>query len=315
MTGFVVRRLLSAVLVVVLTSMFVFVLFFVGMGDRAGDQLLREAQNGPLHTGQARLDRAQMGLDKSLVHNYREWVKGIFVGRDNVYMQGKLYDCPAPCLGISITTSEPVSTDLEAAIPRDRDAGGRRGGHLPHRRSPPRRAGGSLAGLLGRPADWSGSTLVVSAIPDYIIILMAWIYLSLKLSIFPNTGYYPITENPVKTVSYMMLPWLVLGHDQPHGLRAVHPRPDGGDPQRGLHAHRPGQGPVGATTGCSSTPARGDRAGDHDLRPRLRHAARGHDLHRADLQHQRHRLLGPAGPDRDRSTSTSSRPPCWSPPS
>ncbi len=56
-----------------------------------------------------------------------------------------------------------------------------------------------------------GSTLVVSAIPDYLIILLAWIYFSLKLPFFPNTGYYPITENPLKTVSYMMLPWLVLG--------------------------------------------------------------------------------------------------------
>ena len=32
MTGFVLRRILSAVLVIVLTSMFVFVLFFKGMG-------------------------------------------------------------------------------------------------------------------------------------------------------------------------------------------------------------------------------------------------------------------------------------------
>ena len=40
--------------------------------------------------------------------------------------------------------------------------------------------------------------------------LLSWIYLSLQLQIFPNTGYYPITENPLKTISYMMLPWLVL---------------------------------------------------------------------------------------------------------
>ena len=31
-----------------------------------------------------------------------------------------------------------------------------------------------------------------------------------------------------------------------------------------------------------------------------------HDLHRADLQHRRHRPLGPPGPARPRSTSTSS---------
>ena len=55
-----------------------------------------------------------------------------------------------------------------------------------------------------------GSSLVVSAIPDYLIILMAWLFFSLRWHVFPNVGYYPITENPLKTISWMMLPWLVL---------------------------------------------------------------------------------------------------------
>jgi hypothetical protein len=105
-----------------------------------------------------------------------------------------------------------------------------------------------------------GSTLVVSSIPDYIIVLMAWIVLSLKLEIFPNTGYYPITDDPLETISYMMLPWLVLG------MTAL------------IDYAR-------FTRGC-------DRPGGHDLRPRPRPAARRHDLRRADLLHQRHRLLG-----------------------
>ena len=56
-----------------------------------------------------------------------------------------------------------------------------------------------------------GGSLIVSSIPFYLVALLAWIYLSLQLQIFPNTGYYPITENPAKTVSWMMLPWLVIG--------------------------------------------------------------------------------------------------------
>ncbi len=47
-----------------------------------------------------------MGFDKSLVTNYAHWAKGIFVGRDNVYVDGKTYNCPAPCLGISIMTGQ-----------------------------------------------------------------------------------------------------------------------------------------------------------------------------------------------------------------
>jgi peptide/nickel transport system permease protein len=56
-----------------------------------------------------------------------------------------------------------------------------------------------------------GSTLIVSSIPYYLVALLAWIYLSLQMGLFPNTSYYPITENPAKTFAWMLLPWLVLG--------------------------------------------------------------------------------------------------------
>jgi peptide/nickel transport system permease protein len=56
-----------------------------------------------------------------------------------------------------------------------------------------------------------GGSLVWSAIPDYVIILLAWVYLSLRLHLFPEVGYFPITQDPIKTVTWMMLPWLVLG--------------------------------------------------------------------------------------------------------
>jgi peptide/nickel transport system permease protein len=41
--------------------------------------------------------------------------------------------------------------------------------------------------------------------------LLAWIFFSLRWHIFPDVGYYPITDDPIKTVTYMALPWLVLG--------------------------------------------------------------------------------------------------------
>ena len=210
MTGFIVRRLLTSVLVVILTSMFVFVLFFKGLGDSPARNYCEKL--GPGKCSPAKLDsiKHQMGYDKPLVYNYGQWAKGIFVGRDNVYQDGKFYDCPAPCLGISITTSQPVWTDLKQKYPATLVLA----------------IGGAtiyltLGVVLGAmAARWRGTsgdrllvggTLLVSSVPFYIIALLAWIYLSLQLKIFPNTGYYPITENPAKTVSYMMLPWLVIG--------------------------------------------------------------------------------------------------------
>jgi peptide/nickel transport system permease protein len=210
MTGFIVRRLLSSVLVIILTSMFVFVLFFKGLGDSPARNYCEKLGPGKCSAEKLASIEHQMGFDKSLIYNYGQWAKGIFVGRDHVYQDGKLYDCPAPCLGISISTGEPVWNDLKQKYPATLVLA----------------VGGAtiyltLGVLLGAlAARWRGTsadrllvggTLVVSSIPFYVIALLAWIYLSLQLKIFPNTGYYPITENPAKTVSYMMLPWLVIG--------------------------------------------------------------------------------------------------------
>jgi len=210
MSGFIVRRVLSSILVVILTSMFVFVLFFKGLGDSPARNYCEKL--GPGKCTPTKLDsiKHQMGFDKSVVYNYTQWAKGIFVGRDNVYVDGKTYDCPAPCLGISIMTGEPVTQDLKQKYPATLTLA----------------VGGAtlyltLGVVLGAlAARWRGTTadrllvgssLIVSSIPYYLVALLAWIYLSLQLQIFPETGYYPISENPWKTISWMMLPWLVLG--------------------------------------------------------------------------------------------------------
>jgi peptide/nickel transport system permease protein len=210
MTGFILRRLLSSILVVVLTSIFVFVLFFKGLGDSPARNYCEKL--GPGKCTAQKLDsiKQQMGFDKSVAYNYGQWAKGVFAGRDNVYVDGKLYKCPAPCLGISINTENTVWSELKQKYPATITLA----------------VGGAtiylvLGVLLGSlAARWRGttadrllvgSTLVVSAIPFYLVALLAWIYLSLQLKIFPNTGYFPITQNPAKTVSEMALPWLVIG--------------------------------------------------------------------------------------------------------
>jgi peptide/nickel transport system permease protein len=209
-TGFVVRRILSSVLVVVLTSMFVFVLFFKGMGDAPAVNYCENLGPGKCSTLKLDSIKHQMGFDQSLVSNYTTWAKGIVAGRKRVYEDGKYYNCPAPCLGISITTGDTVWHDLKQKYPATITVA----------------VGGSALYLTfgvilgGLAARWRGTaidrtlvggSLVVSAIPDYVIILMAWIFFSLRWHIFPNVGYYPITQNPLKTFTWMLLPWLVLG--------------------------------------------------------------------------------------------------------
>jgi peptide/nickel transport system permease protein len=210
MSGFIVRRLLSSILVVILTSIFVFVLFFKGLGDSPAVNYCEKL--GPGKCTPAKLDsiKKQMGFDKPVAENYAIWAKGIFVGRDNVYVDGKTYECPAPCFGISIMTGNTVWHDFKQKFPATVVLAV--GGATMYL------VIGVLLGALaarwrGSAADrlLVGSTLIVSSIPYYLVALLAWIYLSLQLQIFPETGYYPITENPAKTISWMALPWLVLG--------------------------------------------------------------------------------------------------------
>jgi len=210
MAGFIVRRVLSSILVVVLTSIFVFVLFFKGLGDSPARNYCDTLHNGQCSATTLASIEHQMGFDRSVVSNYGTWAKGIFVGRKAVFVDGKDYRCPAPCLGISVMTGDTVWNDLKQKYPATvAVAVGGSAIYLTF---------GVLMGAFA--ARWRGTSLdrllvggslVVSAIPDYLIILLAWIFFSLRWHIFPNVGYYPITQDPLKTVSWMMLPWLVLG--------------------------------------------------------------------------------------------------------
>jgi len=210
MTGFIVRRLLTSILVVILTSMFVFVLFFKGLGDSPARNACEKLHNGRCPAPVLASIKHEMGFDRSLASNYTTWAKGIFAGRSNVYSDGKGYNCPAPCFGISQMTGNTVWGDLKQKYPATMTlAVGGASMYL---------VLGVILGSLaarwrGTPADrlLVGSSLIVSSIPYYLVALLAWIYLSLQFQIFPNTSYYPITQNPGKTFAWMLLPWLVLG--------------------------------------------------------------------------------------------------------
>jgi peptide/nickel transport system permease protein len=77
---------------------------------------------------------------------------------------------------------------------------------------------GVLLGVLA--ARWRGTaadrllvggSLLVSSVPYYLFALLAWIFLTLQWSIFPSTGYTPLTENPSAWFAGLLLPWIVIG--------------------------------------------------------------------------------------------------------
>ncbi len=206
MFGYMVRRLMSAGLVVILTSMFVFALFFLGPSNPA--QPLCDI-NGKCTPEKLALLTEQMGLNDGVVNQYGVWVKGLFVDREIDF--GPTYHCDAPCLGISYATRTEVTQELIQKFPATLSLAV--GGSLIYLT-----VGVFLGTMAARIRGTLGDrglvtmSLIVSSIPYYVLALLAWIYLSLEWQIFPDTSYHPLfTDGPAAWAYGLMLPWLVLG--------------------------------------------------------------------------------------------------------
>ena len=205
MFGYIVRRLMSAFLVVVLTSMFVFLLFFKGPSNPA--QPLCDL-NGKCTPEKLALLTEQLGLNDSVVHQYGVYVGGFF--HDRTISFGAKYHCDAPCLGISYRTRGEVTSELIEKFPATLSiALGGASIYL------------TLGVLLGTIAARRRGTVLdrslvafsvtVSAVPYYVIALMVWIYVSLQWKLIEDTSYHPITVGPVHWATGLALPWAVIG--------------------------------------------------------------------------------------------------------
>jgi peptide/nickel transport system permease protein len=112
MLRFVVRRSLLAVLTLFAISATTFGIFFLGpanpaasmCGQRICDQKTQQRIN------------AALGLDQPPLTQYAHYMRGIFVGRDIGY-DTDVIKCPAPCLGVSFRSREPVWDILKRAFP------------------------------------------------------------------------------------------------------------------------------------------------------------------------------------------------------
>jgi len=206
MFGYIIRRLVAAFLVVVLTSMFVFALFFLGPTNPA-DSICN--QNGRCTAErQAALEHA-LGLDQSLVAQYGQWVGGLF--HDREIEAGATYHCDAPCLGISYINKQEVRKELVKRYPLTIS--------LAVGASIVFLSVGVTMGALA--ARWRGTvadkslvsgSLLLSAVPYYVVCLIAWIYLVNSWGIFKDGGTYQgLTQNPSAWFGALLLPWLVLG--------------------------------------------------------------------------------------------------------
>ena len=206
MFGYIVRRLVAGVLVLIAVSMMVFAIFFYGPNDPAL-AYCPESRCTP-----ERLENISknLGLDRPAPQQYVEYMSGLVKSR-HIESGGVSLDCSWPCLGVSFKYRVSVFDYLWERFPATLAVA----------------AGGAIAFLTiglssgifaarrrGTSADKAivSSSLFINAIPYYLLALLAYLYLVQAWAIFPETGYFsPFEYGPVKFVSGMLLPWLMLG--------------------------------------------------------------------------------------------------------
>ncbi len=210
MFSYLIKRIVSGSVVVILISMMVYALFWYGPKSPALEICRRDTNNRCGVTSEKLKEyEHNLGYDNPIYEEYGKWAKGLFVGRD-IKLGAAPVHCAAPCLGISYRSRAAVTDELKQRFPVTLSIAigaaslyliiGVGVGILAARRR----------GTLGDRMLVS-SSLFVSSIPYYVFALLAMLLLTITSSIFPRVEYTPLFDNPFKWVTGLLLVWLVLG--------------------------------------------------------------------------------------------------------
>ena len=205
MLRFFTRRVLLAVLTLFAVSITTFLLFFAAPA-KPEDTMCGVKICSP---DQAAKIRTSLGLDRPIVIQYAEYMKGVFVGRD-VGKGSDAIHCPAPCLGVSFRNNLPVLTILGHGFPITISIV----------------LGGAIVWLtlglvLGTTAALRrgsavdrfsiGFSLTGASMQIYVLGLVLTSILVYTLGWLPRPTYTPLFDNPGKFLLGMLLPWITLG--------------------------------------------------------------------------------------------------------
>jgi peptide/nickel transport system permease protein len=208
---FIVRRLIGAVLTLIIVSMITFGIFYLvpRWAGGSAESLASRYVGRTANAEQVEQAVKGLGLDKPIYTQYWNWLKAIFVGQD--YNTGtSIAHCPAPCLGYSFVGRNPVWPDLLDRLPVTASlaAGAallwlvsgvaigvlsalRRGSFFD------RAAMGVALGGVSLPIFWTG--------------IVCLVIFSYKLGwTAPGGAYVPIEQNPLTWAKDLVLPWITL---------------------------------------------------------------------------------------------------------
>jgi peptide/nickel transport system permease protein len=197
---YIVRRILSAISVIVVTLLASFMLFFVAPTDPAG------VICGPRCPNERYEDiRRSLDLDRPVVEQFGGYVKGLVAGR-TFSSGGVVVDCAAPCLGYSFALGQPVTKLLAQAVPVTVSIVV--GGAVVYLTL------GVGAGIIaatrrGTYMDRAmvGTALAVGSVPYFVVALLVALY----VTVLPPSAYHPFLKNPIAWAGGLLAAWLTLG--------------------------------------------------------------------------------------------------------
>jgi peptide/nickel transport system permease protein len=208
---FLIRRLLSAVLLLFVVSFVTFAIFFLipRLAGATPEDLASRYVGRTAGTEQIKQMTEKLGFYDPVYQQYGRFVKGIFVGAD--YSTGPTtVHCPAPCFGYSFLTQNPVWPDLidRLGVTLSLAAGAAILWLL----------SGVSVGVLsalrrGTFFDRAamGIALAGVSLPIFFTGLVSLSIFSYWLGWFPGGGSYtPIGENPGLWAYDLILPWVTL---------------------------------------------------------------------------------------------------------
>jgi peptide/nickel transport system permease protein len=210
MIGYLVRRVGGAVLVLFGLTLLLYGLFYLAPSDPA----VLTCGKGCTPERLAEVRHA-MGVDDPIPTQYARFLSGIVAGRD--YPAGPATrHCPAPCLGYSFETDQPVTRLLLDRLPVSAS--------LAFGAEVLSLVAGIGAGLLAglRRHRWldrlvNGLVLAGYAVPVFLVGLLLLLLFCVQLRWLPFPSYVPLTTDPLAWAQNLLLPWIALAIIQTAG--------------------------------------------------------------------------------------------------
>jgi peptide/nickel transport system permease protein len=208
---YVIRRLITAVLLLLLITAVVFAIFFLvpRLAGATPDGLATRYVGRAAGQEQIHEVAVRLGLTEPIYVQYGRFVKGLVAG--TTYFTGtEDAACPAPCLGYSFNTQNPVLPEILDRLPVTIS--------LALGAAILWLVGGVSAGVIsalrrGSIVDRSVMAIALAGVslPIFFTGLLSLSIFSYGLGWFPGGGtYVPFQVNPAQWAYHLILPWVTL---------------------------------------------------------------------------------------------------------